>query len=164
LVVAPAPLPITEQFLNRLAHECARDVYPLDTILKMFKLDEDYFHSHIMKHPRFMLFYAEAHSIWNSSANAKERSALKAAVIFEDWLAEADRLLHAKEEGLVGKVKLGEFLARVAGIDKDKSAAVAPGERVVVNINLGAAGGGIKTIEKEVPAQVIDGTATEVAP
>lgn len=157
----PIPLQIDETMLSRLAHECARDMYPLETILQTFRIDPAYFQTHIVKHPRFMLFYAEAHALWNSSLNSKERSALKAAVVFEEWIGQANALLHKSDEPLMGKVKLAEFLARVAGIDKDKSSATAPGDRVVVNINLSAAGGGTTTIDKAAPV-TLEGTASLV--
>lgn len=157
----PVVLQLDDVFLSRLAHEIARDIYPLGDVLRAHGLDEVTFQQKVINHPRFMMFYAEAHAMWNSSANAKERSALKAAVIFEEWLPEANRLLNAANEGIVGKVKLGEFIARVAGIDKEKGANVAPGDKVVVNINLSAAGGGVTTIEKEAPL-TIEGTATTV--
>ena len=160
MVVAAAPaLPITDVMLSRLAHECARDIYPLGTILKSYNLDEAYFQAHIINHPRFMLFYAEAHSIWNSSANAKERSALKSVVILDEWLAEAGKLLHKADEPLAAKVKLAEFIARLGGLDGDKKQ-VAAGERVVVNINFANAGGGVSTIDKIVPT--LEGNITDV--
>lgn len=157
--VAPA-LPITDAALSRLAHECARDIYPLEDILRHYKLDPVYFNTYVLNHPRFKLFYAEAHSIWNSSANAKERSALKSIVILDEWLQEAGSLLHKADEPLMAKVKLAELISRLAGLDGDKKQ-VAPGERVVVNINFGRAGGGVKTIDKVAPT--LEGNVTDVS-
>jgi len=156
---ANTPLPMDETLLNRLAHECARDLYPLSDILTSFKIDATYFEENVRNHPRFMLFYAEAHTLWNSGANFKERSAIKAGIVFEQWLGECDKLMHNPAEPLTAKAKIAELLARVSGIDKDKSAGVTAGERVVVNINLGA--GNQITIDKQAPV-TLEGHAVTV--
>lgn len=159
--VAPeaTQLPISDALLLQLAHECARDLYPLDDILKLHGLTPEYFHNFIKNHPAFMRFYAEAHQIWNSSANAKERSALKAGILFEQWLEKANALM-ASNEPLSSKVQLMQFLARVAGFDQGKDVKQsAPGDRVVVNINLGA--GRTFTIDKTLKDVTPEGNVIE---
>lgn len=128
--------------MSRLAQEIARDIYPLADILRQYQIEPIFFQEKILTNPRFKLLYVEAHTLWNSASNAQERSALKSAVLFEEWLAEANRLYHDTQQPMSSKVEMMKLLARVAKIDgSDKTQqGVAPGERVVVNINLSAAG------------------------
>jgi hypothetical protein len=138
----PGPLQMNDTDLSRLAHEIARDIYPLEDILRQHNIDATYFRDHVMPHERFRVFYVEAHTLWNSASNAKERSALKSGVMFEEWLSEANRLFHDQTQPLSAKNELMKLIARVAGLDQpDKQQmGIAPGDRVVVNINLSAAG------------------------
>ena len=130
-------LPLSDDTLGRLAHECARDVYPLDDILAWYKIDPAYFQHHIINHPRFMVMYAEAHATWNSSSSTHERSALKSAIMFEQWLEVANRHMLNDQEPLSSKVALMQLVAKVSNLMPDDKSGkqVAPGERVVVNIN-----------------------------
>jgi len=138
----PDPLQMNDADLSRLANELARDIYPLEEILRQYQIDPIFFRDYIMQHPRFRQFYVEAHAVWNAASNAQQRSALKAAVMFEEWLVESNRLYHDTNQPLSSKVELMKLLARVSGLDANdrKAAGVNPGERVVININLGAGG------------------------
>ncbi len=136
-----APLQMNDADLSRLANEIARDIYPLEDVLRQFKLDPHYVREHILPHPRFRALYSEAYATWRSATNSNERSIVKAGVLFEQWLEEANRLYHDPAQTLSSKVDMMKLIARVAGLDKDKvQQGVAPGDRVVVNINLSAAG------------------------
>lgn len=149
----PTPLQMSDTDMSRMAHEMARDIYPLEDILRQYSIDPAFFRDHIMTHERFRIYYVEAHTLWNSASNAKERSALKASVLFEEWLAESNRLFHDQTQPLSAKNELMKLIARVAGLDQpDKQqAGVAPGDRVVVNINLSAAGAPTVVIDKVAP-------------
>lgn len=163
----PLALPIDDAFLMRLAHECARDVYPLDDILTLFKLDENYFEEYIRNHPIFMRYFAEAAQMWGAASNFKERSALKAGILFEEWLTECNVLLHDREQPLAAKVTLGQMLARISGVEKEKGAGVQAGERVIVNIDLSARGpaGPVIHIDKVAPTPpTIEGTVSFMPP
>lgn len=151
----PVPLQMSDSDLSRIANEIARDIYPLDDVLRQFKIDAYFFRENILPHPRFRALYSEAYTAWHSANNSNERSVLKAGVLFEQWLEEANRLFHEQSQPLSSKVDMMKIVARVAGLDKDKvQQGVAPGDRVVVNINLSAAG-------RQEPI-VIDKTAASV--
>jgi len=152
----PAPLQMSDSDLSRLANEIARDIYPLEDVLHQFKVDAHFFRDHILSHPRFRALYSEAYSAWHSASNSNERSVLKAGVLFEQWLEEANRLFHEQGQPMSAKNDMMKLIARVAGLDKDKvQQGVAPGDRVVVNINLSAAG-------RQEPI-IIDKTASSVS-
>lgn len=155
-------LPITDAQLQRLAQECAREIYPLGDILRAFKIDPIYFGANIIEHPRFVRYYSEATALWASAGNVQERIALKAAVILEEALPSIDALLHDTREGIMGKAKLVEWLSGVSGISGRKDGQPQPGDRVSITINMGA--GHQVQIEKEIPAQVktIEGDAVTV--
>lgn len=150
----PSPLQMSDTDLSRLAHEIARDIYPLEDILRQYQIDPVFFRDHVMNHERFKVFYVEAHALWNSASNAKERSALKASVMFEEWLPEANRLFHDQQQPMSSKNEMMKLIARVAGLDQieKQQLGVAPGDRVVVNINLSAGGASQPiTIDKVAP-------------
>lgn len=149
----PTALPISDAMLSQLAHECAREIYPLADILRSYRLDPAYFQGHVVNHPRFMMYYSEAHALWNSSANTRERSALKAAVMFEQWLEQANTMFMNDKEPLSSRVSLMQYLGKVAKVvDDAKEAGATQGDRVVVNINLGA--GRNITIDKHIARDV----------
>jgi hypothetical protein len=138
--------------LSRLAHAIAQDIYNLADILRQHRVDPVFFNQHIRNHPRFKQLYLEAHTLWNDAGNANERTTLKAGVMVEEWLAEANRLFHDTNQPLSSKVELFKTMGKIAGLEKGKDdRQVAPGERVVVNINLSAAGAPPVTIDKVAP-------------
>lgn len=164
-MVVAANLPIRLQMSDtdmlRLAAELARDLYSIGDVLSAHRLEPLFFKNHILPNPRFQQFYREAKALWASSANSPERATVKSSVLYEEWLQEADRLMHDPREPLSGKVKLMELMARVAKLDAGKDLKpTAPGERVQITINLGAAAKApviIDGIAAPVPAQVTHG-------
>lgn len=144
--------------LSRLSHEIARNLYPLKVIVGLYGIDEDTFIARVKDHPRFMMYYAEAHAAWNADSNVQTRSAMKSGILFEQWLGEANRLLHDPAIGMAPKVDLAKFLATTAGIAKREGNAQ-PGDRTMIIINLP---GQTVSIDKIVPQQTIEGTSVEV--
>lgn len=162
MALPPSPLArgatwqLDDTTLQRLAQELARDVYPLKDVLDRFGIDAIIFKTLVRPNPVFAQFFKEAHTMWHSSGNANERVQLKASSLFEDWLSEADRLFHDTTAPMAPKIELLKTVGRVAGLDREKTAGnVAPGERVLVQINLQAAGAQPITIDKIAPP-VID--------
>ena len=151
----PKSLPMSDSDMIRLAHEIARDLYPLEDVLRQFNVDPYFFRDHVAQNQRFRTVYAEAHAVWHSASNANERSALKSTVMYEEWLAEGNRLFHDQNQPLSAKVELLKLVARVGGLDTagkgQQGNGVAPGERVVVNINLSAANRPNITIDQVAP-------------
>lgn len=161
MVAAPSPLARGPQWqlddttITRLAVEMAREMYTIPEILDRFSIDAEIFRTRVRPHPSFERAYLEARAIWTSSSNARERVQLKAGTLFEDWMAEADQLFHDKSQPLSAKVEMLKTLGKVAGFDhSDKAPTVAPGDRVVVEINLGAAG--------KVPQSTFEGTTITI--
>lgn len=160
----PAALQVNDLVLSRLAHELARDIHPLETVLQQFKIDPDYFGKHIIDHPLFRQKFVEATALWQGSSNAKERATVKAALLFEEWLEEANRLFHDTQQPMSSKIEAMKLLAKIGQLDQSDSKGVAAGERVVVNINLGAAGAPNITIDKTAEAKTIEGTVERLDP
>lgn len=163
---APSPKPIDplallgldDTRLSRLANELAREIYSPEDVLKAYGIPELYFNEYISKNTTFCVYYAEAHAIWHSATNTKERVALKAGVLFEESLREGARLLHDPASPMAPKVELMKFLGRIAGFEQaDKN--VGADKSISVVINLSHAQLHPKTIEIN---KTIDGTATEV--
>lgn len=153
-------LPITDAVLSSIANECARELYELPDILKKHGLSQDYFETVVRRHPRFMRFYAEAHAAWNSSANTRERSALKSAILFEQWLDECNKLFLSPKEPLSSKLSLLRLMGETGKvIRKDEEKQGAASDRVVININLGA--GRALQVEKEIRDVTPEGNVIE---
>jgi hypothetical protein len=160
----PAALQVNDLMLSRLAHELARDIHPLETVLQQFKIDPDYFGQHIIDHPLFKQKFMEATALWQGSNKAKERASTKAALLFEEWLPEADRLFHDTQQPMSAKIEAMKLLAKIGQLDQSDSKGVAAGERVVVNINLSAANAPSIVIDKMAEPKTIEGTVERIDP
>lgn len=161
-VVDPcSQLLLDETLLQRLANELARGLYDLEDILKQYGIDALLFNTRVKDNVGFMTFYAEAHAIWNSSSNAKERTRAKAGVIYEQWMREANRLLHDPSNPLAPKVELAKHLAKLADLEPVREAEAGSGNGVSVTINLGHARIHPQTITID---KVLDAKAVEVTP
>lgn len=160
----PAQLQVNDLVLSRLAHELARDLHPLEVVLQQFKIDVDYFGAHIVDHPLFKQKFVEGLALWQGSGNAKERVTTKAALLFEDWLEEANSLFHDRQQPMSSKIEAMKLLAKIGNLEQSNDKGVAAGERVVVNINLSAANAPSITIDKTADAKTIEGTVERLDP
>ncbi len=153
----PSLLKYSDAVLARVASEAARNIYPLRQILQEHAIDVDYFREVLAKHPQFQRLYVEARSLWQSSTGAAERVSQKSAALIEQWLEEANRLFHDGSQPLSSKVALLTVLAKMAKVDgtPDKSAS-GEDKRVVVNINLSAAGAPPVIIDKAGAARPVE--------
>lgn len=155
---------LNDTLLSRLAHELARGIYPPAEVLATYQISEDTFNDRVMNNPSFMAYYAEAYAIWHESTNAPERIRLKSGTMFEDWLREADRLLHDPTSPMAPKVELAKYLSRISGIEPVATQTAGSDRGVSVTINLGHARISPKTITIEkaitdVPADLPDGVS-----
>jgi hypothetical protein len=158
-VQPPTPWQLDDVTLLRLANELARNIYPIEDTLSRFGLSVFVFQKFIRPNATFERYFREAHALWTASANATERIQVKAQVLFEEWMSEADRLFHAETQPLSGKVDLFKTVSRIAGLEQGKDGkTVQPGERVVVQINLGAAGQPAPIIIDKLAPPIIDVT------
>lgn len=138
----------------RLAREIAMGINDLPDILHSFNLTHGQFET-IQKDPAFSRMLASELADWEAASNAEERVKVKSAAMIEDFLPELYARLNDHTEPLLGKAKLLEFIAKLAKMGQaGDPKALAPGDRVVVNINLGADAN--LRYEKRLPSQVID--------
>lgn len=156
-----AQLLMDDTMLQRLANELARGLYEPEDVLRMYGLTPELFNERVKDNKSFMTFYAEAHAIWHASSNAKERVSAKAGVVFEQWLREANRLMHDPANPMAAKVELGKTLAKLANFEPVREAEAAAGNGVHVTINLDHARIHPQTIKIE---KVIDAQVVEAAP
>lgn len=132
---------LDDVILQRLAQELARELYTVPEILSRYNLDATIFQERVRPNVSFIKHYQDAYAVWHGSTNTVERIRAKAQASFEDWLSEADRLFHDTQQPMSSKVELMKVVERVGGlgpVEKER-AGVAPGDRVLVQINLGAA-------------------------
>lgn len=126
-----------EKTLLSLAREFAMDQFGREQILQMHGIGETEAHRYL-DHPRFAQYLTEATAIWNSGANTEERTKAKYASMVEEI---ADSLwveLNDRTQPLAARNDLLKTVARIAGMgEKQVGPTVAPGDRVVVNINMG---------------------------
>lgn len=155
-----AQLLMDETMLQRLANELARGLYEPEDVLKLYGLTAELFNQRVKDNKSFMTFYAEGHAIWNASSNAKERVSAKAGVIFEQWMREANRLLHDPSNPLAAKVELAKHFSKIANMEPVREADAGPNNGVHVTINLDHARIHPQTITID---KVIDAQAVEVA-
>ena len=146
--------------LLRLARELAWDIYPLDTILQMNKVDANVWEI-IRNLPRFQSYLESELAAWHAATNAHERVKVKSAIMVEEWLPELNTRIHDPNESLNSKIEAGKLVARLAGMGLEKAAISGDvGEKFSVTINLG--GDAQLKFEKQISPQVIDGEASEI--
>jgi hypothetical protein len=140
--------------LVRLAREIAMDIRELDEILSDHNVSRAAF-ERLQRNQNFSRMLANELSAWQSAANTNERVRFKTAAMVEDFLPELYKQLINEREPLLAKTKALEFIAKLAGYNQiDRADQVSPGDRVVVQINLGS--DQQLSFEKRLPYKVID--------
>lgn len=158
---APDPcsqLLLNDTMLQRFANELARGLYDPEDVMKLYGITPEMFAERVKNNPSFMTFYAEGHAIWNASSNAKERIRAKARVISEQWMREANRLLHDPANPMAAKVELAKHFAKIAELEPERETEASQGNGVHVTINLDHARLHPKTIHID---KVLDAQAVE---
>jgi hypothetical protein len=74
---------------------------------------------------------------WHAPLSTAERIKVEAAAILEDSLLGLGARMQNKAEGLPGVIEAAKFFGKVAGVGEPKAGTAAPGERFVINIDLG---------------------------
>jgi hypothetical protein len=144
-----------ELLLIKLAREIAIEHHDIETILKTYQIDLQTWEI-IKEHPQFRRLLEAEILAWQSATNTQERTALKSAALIEEWLPEANAILHDRNQTLSGKVELGKLLARIAGMGLTGAGIEGGGaEKFSITINLG--NDAKLKFDKTLPPKVIDG-------
>lgn len=142
--------------LARLARDFAMDIKERHVILADNKLTEAQY-DFIENHNEFYKAALHAACIeWHAPLSTPERIKVEAAAILEDSLIGLGVRMQSKTEGLPGVIEAAKLFAKVAGVGERETGPGAPGERFVINIDLG----GGKTLTAETspaPAQITAG-------
>lgn len=140
--------------LVTLAREIALDLYGIEEILKRHRLSSEQW-QRIQNHAGFQSVLAHQIQAWHSALNTTERVKLKTAIIVEEWLEEANRRIHDKNENLTAKTEVVKLLSRLAEMGLNNARVEGGGgEKFSVTINLG--NDAKLTFEKERAAPVIE--------
>lgn len=134
-----------------LAREIAKDMKPLEAILKDHKINEWQWES-IQNNSYFQATLASEIADWNAAGNVNERVRLKSLHFVEEALPEFFGRAHDPRETLTAKTDVLKTVARLAGIGVGSDIKGGTGEKFSVTINLGE--------NKEIKIEkTIDGTA-----
>jgi hypothetical protein len=155
-VLAPSQSDI---ILVKLARELAMDIQPLETILKLYSIDDEAWEKLKLNGKFQNLLFSEAEA-WNGALNTHERVKLKAASMLEEFLPELNNRLHDQDEALPAKIEGAKMVARIAGMGERSDVGGSGGERFTVTINLGE-DSKLLTFEKQLPAKVIEHDPSE---
>lgn len=90
----------------------------------------------LLKNPQFQSMLREAHSTWNSNANAEERIRLKSLIALEELLPEHFKLATDPDVSPASRIDAVKTFERLSGVAKTGDGPAA-GSQFVVNINLG---------------------------
>lgn len=136
-----AELNLSDQRLQEMAGEIARDIYDLDTILKRFNVPPAAF-DRLKTSRRFLAMLGEAMITWDSSTNIATRIRIKSEAMLEQMLADGYAYYKDARYPLGDKVKLLQTVAKLAGAGEMNPGvnigadAGRPSDRVQITINL----------------------------
>lgn len=122
----------SEFTISRLARDVARNLIPLDQILKSSQISPSQYEQ-VVAHPFFRSRLEEELNAWNGDVRTRVQA--KAATLIEESLDEIFLLVHDRAVPLNHKIDALKFAARLAAMED--GAKEGPGDRVVININLG---------------------------
>lgn len=148
-----------ENRLRSLAREIAMDILELDDILRHHGVSTAEW-ARIERNKQFQAMYHSEVVVWNSALNTEERTKLKAQALLEMALLPAQAMINDKNEPASARVEMVKTIAKISGITEKVQAQGVPGERFVINIDMGA--GKKLSVEHRLPEQVIEGTAIDV--
>jgi len=157
------PAALTDPMISRLAREIARDIKPIDEILKEYKLTAEQFDV-LADNGFFQTRLSEETQLWNASDSVAigKRIETKTATMVEDCLLEVYRLIHDQNQPMQAKVDMLKWVARLAGMGEARTAA-SDGGGVKITINVGS-----KSLEfdkeRALPGRTIDGTVVDLTP
>lgn len=156
----PKPLAVVDDLtVMKLARELAKDIQPLEVILKFMALSPAQWDK-INAMPHFQTVLRQECEAWAGASNTAERVKLKSLAFVEELLPEFYTRAHDTRELLSAKTEVLKTVARFAGVGATGGGDGGLSEKFSVTINLGA--DRTLKIEKNLPTQVIDGTSVEV--
>lgn len=129
--------PMTWPELSKLARDVAMDIKERGTILSEHKLSQAQYDFLETYNDYYRNALAEACKQWHAPLSTQERIKVEAAAILEDSLLGIGARMQNKGEGLPGVIEAAKLFAKVAGVGEPTGGAAAPGERFVINIDLG---------------------------
>jgi hypothetical protein len=134
LVQLPA---MTPSELARLAREIAMDIKERPGVLREYKLTEPQYEFLEANNEFYKAALQAACIEWHAPLTTQERIKVEAAAILEDSLLDIGSRMRTKSEPLTGVVEAAKLFAKVAGVGERELGAGTPGERFVINIDLG---------------------------
>lgn len=149
---------VTDLQIVRIARAIARDLIPLEEVLKQHGMDAGQWET-VQNNPHFQRVLTSAMEEWNSAGNTAERVRLKSLYLVEEALPEMYARAHDPREPLNHKVEVIKTIARFAGLGGTAMDAASIGEKFSVTINLGA--DHQLKIEKDVTPRVIEGSLAD---
>jgi len=132
----PAKPKFTDSTLIALAREFVMDVHDPETILKLYDITPKDWES-IQQNKTFQNYVRSFKDEWNSALNTEQRVKIKSAVLIEQWLSEAYRLMWLKNESLNSRTELAKLVAKLAGGGFTNAPVEGNTEAVKITINLG---------------------------
>jgi len=135
--------------LAQLARDIAMDIKEHHVVLTAHNLTQAQY-DYLEAHNEFYIAALKAACIeWHAPLSTQERIKLEAAAILEDSLPGLGSRLQNTREQLPGVVEAAKLFAKIAGVGERDAGPSTPGERFVINIDLGA---GQKTVISTGPA------------
>lgn len=123
--------------LARLAREIAMDIKERHGVLKEYKLTEPQYEFLEANNDFYKAALHAACIEWHAPLTTQERIKVEAAAILEDSLLDIGSRMRTKAEPLTGVVEAAKLFAKVAGVGEREFGSGTPGERFVINIDLG---------------------------
>jgi hypothetical protein len=129
--------PMSPSELARLAREIAMDIKERPGVLKEYKLTETQYEFLEANNDFYKAALQAACIEWHAPLTTQERIKVEAAAILEDSLLDIGSRMRTKSEPLTGVVEAAKLFAKVAGVGERELGTGTPGERFIINIDLG---------------------------
>ncbi len=151
---------LTEVDISRLAREVSRNLKPLELILEQLQISPPQWEN-IQTNQIFKQRLGEEAALWSASTkrSIQDRISTKAAVMIEELLIDAVRMV--QDDGLPGvaRVQALQFLAKMGQLGEGQTTKDDGSGRVVLNILIG---GKKLSFDKETEPTTIEGHAETV--
>lgn len=136
-IIELGPDVFSDQRMLVLARELAMDIHPVEEIIARQDISQEEFNT-ILKNTRFQRLLEDATIAWDGTQNTGERIKVKSLTLLEDWLTSVYEMLHQDKYSLRDKVELARLIGRFAGMGEKGPLEVGSGERINIQINMGA--------------------------
>lgn len=137
VTTTPPPTDDLDALMRSVARDLAMGIYELADILKNRNIEMQNF-MRWSGHTRFIEYLRSEKEAWTSATNTPERTKLKAAIVIEEFMAQAHAELHDRKTPLNQRVELAKLLAKITGLGEPKNVGVgASGPAFQLQINIG---------------------------